>query len=132
MLPRHVGAKRDGVISASASERAGWIIISITVRSRTSHLKHLRINRRLTSSRCIIRAATTVLWTPERFTRTLTRVALTHSQLSRALPVQIRDAPGRSAHTRPAAPFDYHGHVVPVHQADVIEVLTAGPKCELS
>lgn len=46
-LPRHGGAKCDGVIGAGARESARRIIISVTVGSWASRLEHLRVNRRL-------------------------------------------------------------------------------------
>lgn len=124
-LPWRGGAKCDGIISTGTRERARRIIIRITIRPRTGRLKHLRVNRRLTGRRCVIRAAATVLRTPERLARTLTRPTVTHPQLRRALRVQVGHAPGRRAQTRPATRFHYHGHVVPVHEAYVVEILPA-------
>lgn len=131
VLPLGGGAKREGIISTGTSKRAGRIIVRITIRPRTSRLEHLRVNRRLTQGRRVIRAATAVLRAPKRLASALAPAAVAHPQLRRALQIQVGHAPGRRAHTRPATRLHYHGHVVAVHEAHVVEILPAGAEGEL-
>lgn len=70
-------------------------------------------------------AAAAVLGAPECLARALAALARPIPQLGGALLVQVRHAPGGKARAGSAARIHQHGEVVPVDQADVIEVLGA-------
>jgi hypothetical protein len=130
-LPWRGRAKRHRIISSSTRERTRSIIVRVAIRLGTRGLEHLGVHRRPARGGRAVRAAATVLRAPESLAGALARVSVADLQLRGALLVQVRDAPGRGAETRPARAFHDHGKVVPVHQAHVVEVLTARPECEL-
>lgn len=131
ILPWRGWTKGNCIISGGTCKSTGSIIVSVAIRSGTSSLEHLRVNRGPASSRWPIRAAAAVLRATKSLTRALTRAPIGGSKLSRALPVQIGGTPGWSTHTRPAISLHDHRQVVTVDEAHVVEVLPQRPQREL-
>ncbi|GER44763.1 glycine--tRNA ligase beta subunit [Striga asiatica] len=123
----HVVVETEGnrIIRRRTRKRTRGIIVRVVVRPRASVLENLRVHRRSAARRQSVRAAAAVLISPERLARAPASPHAPRPQLLRADPVQIRRAPGRSARALPARCLDHHRQVVPINEADVVEVLGA-------
>lgn len=122
--------KRHRIVCTRTSKRTRSVVVGVTIRSRASRLEHCRVHGRPARRRRAICAAATVLGAVECLTRALTRISLPRSELLRALPVQIGNAPGRSTQTRPARPFHDHRNIVPIHKTDVVKILPSSATTE--
>ncbi|NP_001150454.2 uncharacterized protein LOC100284084 [Zea mays] len=132
----HGGAEGDGVVGAAggAGECGGGVVVRVAVGARARGLEELGVGRRAARGGGAVRAAAAVLRVPEGVARAPARHGPVrrglHPQARRARGVQLRGAPRRRALAAGcrgggAAGRDDHGQVVPVHEADVVEVQPA-------
>lgn len=120
------GAESDEIVGGSASEGAGAVVIGIAVSFRARIFKKLRVRAGFAGVGSRVGPTTAVHRIPKRLARAFTRHALVtcrHLQLRRTPCVQVHHtARGGTVSSSPALRRDCHGEVVPIHEADVVEV----------
>lgn len=130
-LPRRRGAKCYCVVGAGTRERAGGIIVRVTIGFGTYGLENFRVSRRLASRRVTKRAVAAILRFPKRAAGALTRVAALHPQFRWATPIEILAAPRGGAGPRPASRRHHHRQIIAVDEAHVVVVHGTGAESEL-
>lgn len=127
------GTEYDHIVGPGTRVSARLVIVRVAIRAWASVLEEERERRRLTRVGRRVCAAAAILRVAERFARAPARhtpprpVPSRHLQLRRTRAVQFHQAAGGAAPAALPAPGHHeHGEVVPVHQADVVEVQAAG------